>query len=134
MTNSDKKRNYSAKLAKDLPRSLSYHHSAARKSASKRGIEFSLEKQDIVNLWGKQKGLCAVSKIPLSLEHGSAANHNLLKLSVDRINNNEGYHLSNVHLVTWQVNCAKGTGSLEDLIKMAQGIVLAQKLKDAKVQ
>jgi len=121
--NAEKKRNYYAKLATDLPRSLKYHYNAARKGAARRGIDFTLTEDDVHKLWKRQKGLCAVSGLPMSLEHGTVSNHNYRKLSVDRVDNDKGYHLNNIQLVIWQVNCAKGSGNLESLIEMAQGIV-----------
>jgi hypothetical protein len=123
ITNSEKKRNYYARLAEDLPRSLKYHFNATRKGAARRGITFSIEEYDIHDLWDKQQGLCAISGMPMSLVHGTVTKHNLQKVSVDRIDNDQGYHLHNIQLVTWQVNCAKSTGNLESLIEMAQGIV-----------
>jgi hypothetical protein len=123
MSNAEKKKNYYVRLAQDLPRSLKYHFNAARKGATRRGIDFTISEQDIHDLWDRQKGLCAVSGMPMSLEHGTVANHNLRKVSVDRIDNSRGYHIDNIQLVIWQVNCAKASGNLESLVEMAQGIV-----------
>jgi hypothetical protein len=122
MDNAEKKQRYFAKLALDIDRSLHYHYMMTRKGARKRGIHWDLTEQDFLKLWKDQEGLCNFTKLPMSLTHGTAKQHNLNKMSVDRIDNSIGYVKGNVQLISWQANCAKGTGTNEQLIEMAIAI------------
>ena len=120
--NLEKKKRYYEKLSLDLNRSLRYYYSAARKSAVKRNIGFYITEQTIVDLWKKQKGKCALSGVDMTLTHGTPANPNPTKLSVDRIDNGLGYFPQNVQLITWQANTAKSVWSNQQLIDMCKAI------------
>lgn len=116
--NRAKKEAFYAKLAGDVNRSLIYHWQQARKGAVKRHIDFSITADDIIALWKKQKGLCKLSNIPMTLNHGTMTLQNPTKVSIDRIDSTIGYHVGNIQLVTWQVNCAKSVWSNEQLIEL----------------
>ena len=120
--NFEKKQRYYEKLSLDLNRSLRYYYSAARKGAVKRKIDFFITEQTIIDLWKKQKGKCALSGVKLTLTHGTAANANPTKISVDRIDNHLGYYPENVQLITWQANAAKSVWSNQHLIDMCKAV------------
>lgn len=63
----------------------------------------TLVNADLKELWAQQRGLCALSRLPMIWVKGS-----LLTVSVDRIDNNVGYHRDNIQLVCRWVNVAKG--------------------------
>ena len=67
---------------------------------------FSINKQDIINLYHKQKGLCAMSGERMDYTAGPG---HPSKPSVDRIDNSRGYHLDNIRLVLYFVNQARHT-------------------------
>ena len=125
ITNKEKKDRYYAKLAaEETPdRQLKYFYNDARKSAARRGIEFSISEEYYRSVWTKQNGKCAVSGIPLTLTHGTRQEQNPTKVSTDRIDNSKGYIEGNIHLVTWQVNTAKGTWALSQLLELCKNIV-----------
>ena len=125
--NAEKKRKYHEKLATDVDRSLKYFHSTSRKGAVRREIEFTITQQDVIDLWYKQKGRCAVSGVPMTLTHGTTSKHNPTKVSIDRIDNNVGYIKENIQLITWQVNCSKGTFDVEQLFEMCKNVVSYQR-------
>lgn len=73
--------------------------------------EVSLEY--LVYLWDKQEGLCAVSRVPMTYQHGEG---NLdTNISIDRIEPTLGYVEGNVQLVCRVVNHMKWTNSTERL-------------------
>jgi hypothetical protein len=122
MENAEKKKRYYEKLALDVNRSLRYHFSAARKSATKRNIGFYITEETIVKLWKKQKGKCALSGIEMTLTHGTSAAMNPTKISVDRIDNSLGYVDGNVQLILWQANAAKSVWSNQQLIELCKAV------------
>lgn len=132
--NAEKKRKYYEKLATDVDRSMKYFHSTARKGARARNIEFTITQQDVIDLWYKQNGRCALSGVPMTLTHGTAYNHNPTKVSIDRIDNDVGYTKENIQLITWQINCSKGTFDVEQLFEMCQHIVNYQQTLSTELQ
>jgi hypothetical protein len=70
--------------------------------AKGRSKEFSLVDQDLFDLWEKQKGLCAYTKLPLL-----AAANQLNTISLDRIDSSVGYVVGNIQLVCAAVNKMK---------------------------
>ena len=61
----------------------------------------------------------------MTLNHGTMTLQNPTKVSIDRIDSNIGYHVGNLQLVTWQINCAKNIWSNEQLIEVC--IAVAEK-------
>lgn len=70
-------------------------------------IEF-LKKQ-----YQKQKGLCAISGMPMELKIGEHVEN---KCSIDRIDSNKGYTVRNIQLTTWWANQMKMDTSMEVFI------------------
>ncbi len=130
--NKAKKDAYYSKLSNDTNRSLTYYWQQARKGARDRKIDFSITADDIISLWSKQRGFCKLSNIPMTLTHGTLRSQNPTKVSFDRIDNSKGYHVGNIQLVTWQVNCAKSVWSTDQLVELCISITekaLMNKLK-----
>jgi hypothetical protein len=122
MENSEKKKRYYEKLALDTGRSLRYHFSAARKSAAKRNIDFCITEDTIVTLWKEQQGKCKLSKIDMTLTHGTSTATNPTKISIDRIDNQLGYVEGNIQLIIWQLNNAKSVWSNQQLIDTCKAV------------
>ena len=118
--NKVKKDRYYAKLVEDPDRSLTYFFKESRKGAGRRDIPFLLTEDEFRSIWKKQKGKCALSGIDLTLEHGSIATPNPTRMSIDRIDSEYGYTLSNVQLITWQLNSAKNVWSNQQLIEVCK--------------
>lgn len=87
----------------------------------KKGIkECALSLQDLEDVWNKQCGLCAYTKIPLIL----VSHSNLRKdldiwnlASVDRIDSNKGYEKNNIHFVSRNINYAKNNMTHEKMLE-----------------
>jgi hypothetical protein len=70
--------------------------------AKNRTKNFSLVNQDIFDLWEKQNGLCAYSKLPLV-----ALVNQFNTVSLDRIDSSIGYVVGNIQLVCAAINKMK---------------------------
>ncbi len=68
--------------------------------------EFTLTKQDVIDLWDCQKGRCAISGVYLT-HHKDGTGTKEFNASLDRITNTKGYTKNNVHLVCYRVNIMK---------------------------
>jgi len=91
---------------------------SARTRAKRDGREFTIDLDYVNQLWVKQKGLCKLSKLPMSTELGSRE----LRVSLDRINNAKGYVKGNVQLLQSMVNNAKNKYTQADFVKMCRAV------------
>jgi len=64
--------------------------------------EVTITEEELIALWDKQNGLCAISGMPMAHEF-----KNLRSASIDRIDSSKGYVPGNVQLVCQWVNYAK---------------------------
>jgi len=70
--------------------------------------EFNIIYEDVINLYEKQNGLCAISKIKMTYNHISDnESHDIENLSIDRIDPKKGYTKDNIQLVCVIVNRMK---------------------------
>jgi hypothetical protein len=91
---------------------------SARTRCKTTGREFTIDIEYIEKLWNKQKGLCKLSKLPMSTEIGSRE----LRVSLDRINNAKGYVKGNVQLLRSMVNNAKNRYTQTDFLNMCRAV------------
>ena len=116
------KKNKHKQYAQDIQQSvdlrLKYVHNVARTRAKKKGYTFNISASDLINLWDKQKGICAISKRNLSLE-----THSKDIVSLDRIDNSIGYQADNIQLVSSTVNIMKGTLNMKELVGYCKDIL-----------
>lgn len=80
-----------------------------RTGARARSIPCLIDKVDLIEMYVRQNGQCAISGLPLKLEGGSGMRdkRGWLKASVDRIDSRGSYSVSNVHIVAQAVNLMK---------------------------
>ncbi len=85
-----------------------------------RGMDCTLTRKDLSDLYDKQNGKCAVT------------GRDLLKIrkkpeldtcSVDRIDNSRDYHIDNIRLITHQANLAKWCGNDEELLSFCKDVI-----------
>jgi hypothetical protein len=76
-------------------------------------VEWHIEPEDLVALWEKQKGKCAVSGVFLT-HHKDGSGRKDYNASIDRISCERGYTPQNVQLVAYRINIMKHTLS-EDM-------------------
>lgn len=79
------------------------------KRAKNNGFKIDIDKSYLVELWHKQQGLCAISKIKMEVCSGTRSQKNPKRASLDRIDNSKGYIKGNVRFVCHWVNNAKST-------------------------
>ena len=91
--------NYTPKFTRDIDARLKNLCTNARHRKNK---EFNITEIDLQNLWSKQDGKCAYSKLPMS-----AASNQLYTVSLDRIDSSIGYVVGNIQLVCAAVNKMK---------------------------
>lgn len=82
--------------------------SGAKSRAKKKGLEFSLTKDDI-----EIPETCPIFGIPIKRNDGSGFHNN--SPSLDRIDNNLGYTKDNVRVISNRANLLKCDASLEEL-------------------
>lgn len=92
-----------------------------RAEAARRNYSWELEKEFVDQLFKNNKQ-CKLSGLPLIAEinHPDAP-------SIDRIDNNKGYSIDNVQLVSQRVNKAKSTMTDEEFIIMCCNVAINNK-------
>lgn len=88
---------------------------SCKRNAEKRGNEFYLTRQDFIDMWKEQAGICGYSGLPMEL-----APNTLLSVSVERIDNNIGYTINNTILVANAVNRMKSDLDPEDFYHLCK--------------
>tara|TARA_R100001377_G_scaffold69191_1_gene44481 strand:+ start:1093 stop:1560 length:468 start_codon:yes stop_codon:yes gene_type:complete len=83
------------------------------KSANKQGKrtkerEFSIAVSDLVELWQRQNGRCAISGAFLT-HHKDGSGAKDFNASIDRVSNVKGYTTNNIQLVAYRINLMKHT-------------------------
>ncbi len=97
-----------------------------RKGAYHRGHKFEITIQYAWDLFCKQNKKCAISG--LDIWFGKTAReiqHGATTASIDRINNNEGYIVGNIHWVHKDINLMKQKFSMEKFLEYCRLIVEA---------
>ena len=89
-------------------------HTALRRSAEKRNIEFSVSIEYLWNLFQNQQQICAITGDYISCINDA---------SLDRIDSSKGYIKGNVQWVTKQANVSKHIMSMEELYKFCKKVL-----------
>lgn len=88
-------------------------------NAKNRGLEVNINKEDIKALWDNQKGLCAITSLPMEKVKVARATRsrflNQFRASVDRIDSEKGYVKGNIRMVCAYVNVMKSDQTDEQL-------------------
>lgn len=95
---------------------------AAKDRASNKGIPFTISKEDLLNLWNAQNGLCSISKIPMTyeLDNGRV----FTNVSVDQINPGQGYTKDNIQLICSAVNQLKSNWDMDTVLYVCKQITI----------
>jgi hypothetical protein len=95
-------------------RNLYSQSKSANSNGSKnRGLEWALTSEDLITLWERQDGRCALSGVYLT-HHKDGSGYKDHNASIDRISGDKGYVFQNVQLVCYRINIMKHTLS-EDM-------------------
>lgn len=82
----------------------------------KKTHDFNIDKEYLHKLYDHQKGLCLYTGIAMThIKDGTG--YHLQNISIDRIDNNQGYVEGNIALVCLACNMMKYTMELKDLVK-----------------
>lgn len=94
--------------------------------AKSRTKEFNIVDQDLFDLWEKQNGQCAYTKLPLL-----AAANQFNTLSLDRVDSSRGYVVGNIQLVCAAINKMKQEYTEEVFILFCQLVTQNSKLSES---
>lgn len=117
--NKEARANYSDD--KRLEKILQERWLGARDRAKYRKRLFDITKQDLMDLWNKQEGKCAISKIPMTFNMDSGRNP--YNVSIDQINPAQGYTKDNIQLVCTCVNQLKSDFDMSVIINICKNIL-----------
>ena len=112
----------SKKWASTLDGFIKRLHLDMRHNAKKRAKELNIEisNDDIKELYKKQKGLCALTGIPMTTDtymtKGNQHIINKMNISIDRINSDLGYTKDNIQLVGAMINRMKSDLTNQEFI------------------
>lgn len=113
------RKNHYAKKRTSLEKVIKQLYWSVRSRCKK--LRFNLSSQYLLRLFRKQKGLCALSGIPLS--HGGKSGRGYAKpftLSLDRIFPKRGYVKGNVRFLGLWINVMRYSRSDSDLINVCK--------------
>lgn len=97
---------------------IDYKYSNMIHNAKSRNLKCDLTKDQIIEKYKKQNGLCALTGIKLSFDKS------LNDLSIDRIDSNKSYSLNNIHLISNLANSVKSDIDTKYLIKICTNLKL----------
>lgn len=100
---------------------LSMRLNSIKERSKKKGWETFIELKDLENLYYKQNGLCALSKIKMTydiLDGRTPTN-----LSIDRIDTNKSYTIDNIQMVCMAVNQMKSDLNMDQLLYFCKLII-----------
>lgn len=88
--------------------------------AKRKGLDFSLETKDILDIWEKQNGKCYYTKEPMTWG-AKEVNYNT-HMSIDRVDSTKGYTKDNVVLCSARINTIKNNISIEELNSICENL------------
>lgn len=91
-----------------------------RRALYRRPTENHVTLNQLMEMWRKQDGKCAVTGLVMTWAKGT---YLPTSISIDRIDSSIGYRLDNVRLICYAINAFKGVWSDDHMIEMARAIV-----------
>ncbi len=92
---------------------------SCKRSAASRGQEFSLTRQDFLDMWAAQEGLCVYTGYQMDLQANT-----LYSVSVERIDSSKGYVPENTVLCCNAVNRMKSDLRADDFYDFCKAVAL----------
>lgn len=96
-------------------------------SAKKRNINFSIKESNIIELYNKQNGLCAITGKQLYLPQ-TYKEFKTTQISLDRINSSKPYTKENIQWICKDINMSKGKIDLDEYKNNCELILKYQKI------
>lgn len=94
----------------------------AKRRATRKGREFTIDYQSAYNLWLRCDGKCEITGIPFDFTKLINQKARPFSPSIDRIDNSKGYELENVRVVCIAVNVAMNQWGESVLYKIAASL------------
>lgn len=99
-----------------------------QKAGEDKGLGFDLTLEFLWDLFKKQKGVCALSGLPITLETGlgelNKHGYQRRSASLDRIDSNKGYLTYNVQWVHKEINQMKSNRADKDFIELCKAVAI----------
>lgn len=95
--------------------------SGCKTRALKNNIPFDLTKEQLIELFEKQNGKCALSN--LEMQTVIKAGKNPFNVSINRIKPGRAYSLSNIRLVCNSINTMRSNLSDEEFLSFCKAVV-----------
>jgi len=105
---------------------------AVRAAAYDRSILCAIEADDVVALWAKQKGRCALTDMQLSCSRKGYGIRDVEMPSIDRIDSSGNYTLDNIQIVSAAVNVMKQALPQDLFIALCDRVARVARAKLAK--
>lgn len=99
----------------------------AKQNAKRRGFDFTITAQDLLDMFDSQGGLCALTGHHMTLGSSSDLELRRYAASPDRIDNERGYTNDNVWLVCQHANSMKSSTDLEEFIEWCRAVAVTHK-------
>lgn len=106
---------------KEIKALLAKRFRDAKARAEKHNLPFNITREYLYSMWNDQKGLCAISQIPMTFTTGSGRIFS--QVSIDQIIPGNGYIMGNVQLVCSGVNQLKSDWDMETVYFICQNII-----------
>ncbi len=88
----------------------------AKSGAPNRKIVWALTDEDVLGMYLRQEGRCALSGAPMTFRKSTKPGKDWTAISIDRVNSERNYTLDNVHLVCAVVNIMKMEMPLNEFV------------------
>jgi hypothetical protein len=115
VANPDSRRQTVRKYKSTFNGRMKYIHRSALHRARKSGKEFTLTLEQIIDLWNKQEGKCALSGLDMTYDKTKISNRTPYTISLDRIDSGKGYTYNNCRLIVWALNALIGNFGYESV-------------------
>lgn len=101
-----------------------------RHRSKARGLEFDIDLEYLISLWKSQKGLCALSGIPMDYGISGNINPEAEQPSLDRIIPSMGYTKGNIQFILYALNMGKGSWDIGHILSLWATVLEFQCIKD----
>lgn len=118
--NAASKAGHNSRMTKDVGYKVARLLHSVRQRCGEAGLPFDLDSEWLLPRYLSAK--CEVTGLPLNLFGTGTVGERPWGQSLDRIDQKAGYTKDNVVLVCWILNRAKGSGSMEDVLRLAEAL------------
>lgn len=107
------------------------HQKVKSDAKTRRHLEFTVTVDELVELYLKQAGQCALTGWPLEWHSGGnyRGGKNPRVLTMDRIDSQSGYVIGNIQLTCLQANILKAAMSQQDFVDFCRAVAWRDALK-----